>query len=177
MIVNERSNRHSRLLAVADEMLTAIRTAPKGRGLDLIEAAVVDGDDIARLCDELERMCEATGKAFLRRDAANLRDHAQCVVLIGVRQGPIGLNCGYCGFPSCDEKPEAVPCSFNTVDVGIAIGSACATAADHRVDSRVMYSVGAAAMHLQMLPGCTQLFAIPLSSTSKNPFFDRPPLP
>ncbi|MDE6268711.1 MAG: ferredoxin [Muribaculaceae bacterium] len=176
MIINERDNRHARLLAVAGEMLTAIRTAPKGRGLDKIEAAVVDGDDIISLCDELERMCDATGKAFYRRDASNLREHAQCVVLIGVKQGPIGLNCGYCGFTSCGEKPAQVPCSFNTVDVGIAIGSACSTAADHRVDTRVMYSVGAAAMHLDMLPGCRQLFAIPLSSTSKNPFFDRPPV-
>lgn len=176
MITNERDNRHARLLAVAGEMLTAVRTAPKGRGLDKIEAAVVDGDDIIRLCDELERMCEASGKAFYRRDASNLREHAQCVVLIGVKQGPIGLNCGYCGYSSCGEKPSQVPCSFNTVDVGIAIGSACATAADHRVDTRVMYSVGAAAMHLDMLPGCRQLFAIPLSSTSKNPFFDRPPV-
>ncbi len=71
-----------------------------------------------------------------------------------------------------DEFPE-VPCAVNTVDVGIAIGSACSVAADHRVDSRVMFSVGCAAIELGMMPGCTSVYGIPISSTSKNPFFDR----
>ena len=35
-----------------------------------------------------------------------------------------------------------VPCAFNSIDVGIAVGSACATAADLRLDTRVMYSAG-----------------------------------
>ncbi len=40
---------------------------------------------------------------------------------------------------------EGVPCAINSIDVGIAIGSACATAADMRVDTRVMFSAGLAA--------------------------------
>ncbi|MDD3489690.1 MAG: ferredoxin domain-containing protein, partial [Paludibacter sp.] len=71
-----------------------------------------------------------------------------------------------------DEFPE-VPCAVNTVDVGIAIGSACSVAADHRVDSRVMFSVGRAAIELGLLPDCTSVYGIPVSSSSKNPFFDR----
>jgi len=59
------------------------------------------------------------------------------------------------------------------VDVGIAIGSACAVAADHRVDSRVMFSVGRVAQETGLLPGCSSIYGIPVSSTSKNPFFDR----
>lgn len=36
-----------------------------------------------------------------------------------------------------------------------------------------MYSAGMAAERLQLLPGCTQYFAIPISASSKSPFFDR----
>jgi uncharacterized ferredoxin-like protein len=68
-----------------------------------------------------------------------------------------------------------VPCAINSVDVGIAIGSACATAADNRVDTRVMFSAGLAAQRLNILEGCKQVFAIPISASSKNPFFDRKP--
>ncbi|MDB0807020.1 ferredoxin domain-containing protein, partial [Phocaeicola vulgatus] len=52
---------------------------------------------------------------------------------------------------------------------------ACATAADNRVDTRVMFSAGLAAQRLNWLEGCTQVYAIPVSASSKNPFFDRKP--
>lgn len=53
--------------------------------------------------------------------------------------------------------------------------SACATAADQRVDTRVMFSVGLAAQRLQLLGDCKCVMAIPVSASSKNPFFDRKP--
>ena len=65
------------------------------------------------------------------------------------------------------------PCAVNTVDVGIAIGSACSVAADHRVDSRVMFSVGRVAQKMNMMPGCSSIYGIPISGSTKNPFFDR----
>jgi uncharacterized ferredoxin-like protein len=61
------------------------------------------------------------------------------------------------------------------VDVGIALGSACATAADLRVDTRVLFSGGLVAEKLGWLEHCTQVYAIPVSASSKNPFFDRVP--
>lgn len=84
-----------------------------------------------------------------------------------------GLNCGHCGFPTCVAKPEGVPCAINSIDLGIAIGSACATAADNRVDSRVMFSAGLAAQRLNWLIDCKSVMAIPISASSKSPFFDR----
>ena len=62
---------------------------------------------------------------------------------------------------------------MNTIDVGIAVGSACATAADLRLDTRVMYSVGYAALKLGWMPSCNYIIDIPVSASSKNPFFDR----
>ena len=174
MLLNERQNRRERLLKVAEAMATAARTAPKGKGFDINEILTVTDEHIAELSAEMIKYSEKSGLKFFLRDAENLQ-HAEAVILIGTKSQTHGLNCGYCGFATCNEKQEQpdIPCSLNSVDVGIAIGSACATAADMRVDSRVMFSAGRAAQDLDWLPGCSNIYAIPISCTSKNPFFDR----
>ncbi len=175
MVQNERDLRHEQALNVARQMMTAARTAPKGKGIDVIEIALVTDDDLPRLADEMRRISDETGMKFFLRDADNILQ-AECVVLIGTREQPQGLNCGHCGFPTCAGRAAGVPCALNTVDVGIAVGSACATAADFRVDTRVMFSAGLAAQRLGMLPqGSKMVLAIPVSASSKNPFFDRKP--
>ena len=174
MIINERESRHEQVLNVARQMMTAARTAPKGKGVDIIEVALVTDEDIKKLSEQLISLSEEKGMKFFLRDADNILS-AECVILIGTRELAQGLNCGHCGFPTCAERSLGVPCAINSVDVGIAIGSACATAADHRVDTRVMFSAGLAAQRLDILKGCKQVFAIPVSASSKNPFFDRKP--
>ena len=174
MIINERESRHEQVLNVARQMMTAARTAPKGKGVDIIEVALVTDEDIKKLSEQLISLSEEKGMKFFLRDADNILS-AECVLLIGTRELAQGLNCGHCGFPTCAERSTGVPCVIKSVDVGIAIGSACATAADHRVDTRVMFSAGLAAQRLDILKGCKQVFAIPVSASSKNPFFDRKP--
>ena len=174
MIINERESRHEQVLNVARQMMTAARTAPKGKGVDIIEVALVTDEDIKKLSEQLISLSEEKGMKFFLRDADNILS-AECVLLIGTRELAQGLNCGHCGFPTCAERSLGVLCAINSVDVGIAIGSACATAADHRVDTRVMFSAGLAAQRLDILKGCKQVFAIPVSASSKNPFFDRKP--
>ena len=174
MIINERESRHEQVLNVARQMMTAARTAPKGKGVDIIEVALVTDEDIKKLSEQLISLSDEKGMKFFLRDADNILS-AECVLLIGTRELAQGLNCGHCGFPTCAERSTGVPCVINSVDVGIAIGSACATAADHRVDTRVMFSAGLAAQRLDILKGCKQVFAIPVSASSKNPFFDRKP--
>jgi len=174
MLINERDTRRERLLQVASEMMTAARTAPKGKGYDIIEVALVTDETIQKLSEAMLAYSQKTGMKFITRDADNIL-RAEAIVLIGTKQQTHGLNCGYCGFSTCNEKnnfPE-VPCAINTVDVGIAIGSACSVAADHRVDSRVMFSVGRVAQELNLLPCCSSIYGIPISCTSKSPFFDR----
>ena len=174
MIQNERDCRHEHVLDVARQMLTAARTAPKGKGIDVIEAALVTGEDIKKLSEKMVAMVEEHGMKFFLRDADNILQ-AECVIIIGTREQVQGLNCAHCGYPTCAGRPEGVPCAVNSVDVGIAIGSACATAADLRVDTRVMFSAGLAAQQLESLPGCRSVYAIPVSASTKNPFFDRKP--
>lgn len=174
MLLNERNTRSERLMAVANAMMTAARTAPKGKGFDIIEIVTLTGEDIIQLSEAMRVYSDKTGLMFVLRDAENIL-HAEAVILIGTRQQLHNLNCGYCGFETCADKLQQpdVPCALNTVDVGIAIGSACAVAADARVDSRVMFSAGRVAQELNLLPECSSIYAIPISSTSKSPFFDR----
>ena len=174
MILNERDARHEHILQVARQMMTAARTAPKGKGIDIIEVALITDNEIKQLSDTMIAMVEEHGMKFFLRDADNILS-AECIVLIGTREQAQGLNCGHCGFETCSGRTESVPCAINSIDVGIAIGSACATAADMRVDTRVMFSAGLAAQRLNWLKDCKQVMAIPVSASSKSPFFDRKP--
>ena len=165
MILNERDARHEHILQVARQMMTAARTAPKGKGIDIIEVALITDEEIKQLSDTMIAMVEEHGMKFFLRDADNILSAEQTQ----------GLNCGHCGFTTCVGRTEGVPCALNSIDVGIAIGSACAMAADLRVDTRVMFSAGLAAQRLNWLKDCKMVMAIPVSASSKNPFFDRKP--
>ncbi|KAA6347558.1 hypothetical protein EZS27_004989 [termite gut metagenome] len=172
MVLNERDCRHEHVLHVGRQMMTAARTAPKGKGMDIIETALIEGEEIKLLSETILTMAAKNGLKFFLRDANNILS-AECIVLIGTREQEHKLNCGHCGYSTCKERAEGVPCAINTIDVGIAIGSACATAADFRVDTRVMFSAGLAAQQLDWLHGCKMVMAIPVCAASKNPFFDR----
>ena len=66
-------------------------------------------------------------------------------------------------------------CIFATTDLGIAMGSAVAAAADDRIDNRIMYSIGRAVDVMPEYNGGEDAIwmGIPLSVTGKSPFFDR----
>lgn len=174
MIIDERESRGEHIISIARQLMSAGRTAPKAKGLDNLEIATVVGDDIAKLSEAMREESERTGLKFLLRDAGNV-DSSDAVILVAARSVNQGLNCGYCGYSSCADKdinPQAA-CALSHVDVGIAIGSMCATAADLRVDSRVMFSIGLGAKRLGLLAGCHSIYGIPISVSSKSPFFDR----
>lgn len=168
---------------LAKSILLAARTAPKAKGVDDIVTALVEKEDIEGLASEMERLADEKGSgfAFLKRDAANLRN-AGAAVLIGVKtSGAAGLDCGACGFKTCAEmlnrqKVEVEfrgpNCMLKYVDLGIAIGAAAAKAKDLCIDNRVMYSIGAAA-RVSCLMDADVVFGIPLSITGKSIFFDR----
>lgn len=175
MIENERLIRHNAVVDMAHQMMIAARTAPKGKGVDLIEIALVSQRaDLETLAEAMRQRAEESGMKFLLRDADNILS-GEAVLLIGTKREPLSLNCGYCGFASCAQKPASVPCAINSIDVGIALGAACSKAADLRLDTRVMFSVGWCSTMLNWLPGCSQTIAIAIGAASKNPFFDRKP--
>ena len=85
MILNERDSRHEHVLNVARQMMTTARTAPKGKGIDIIETAIVTGEEIQQLSDTLKAMFEEFGMKFFLRDADNILQ-AECILLIGTRE-------------------------------------------------------------------------------------------
>jgi uncharacterized ferredoxin-like protein len=172
MILDERETRHAQVMIAVKQMMIAARTAPKGKGIDILEIVAVEGKEIETLSAKTKELGKKNGMSFFLRDAENILS-AEAVVLIGTRQSVQNLNCARCGFSTCSDKPKTVPCAINSVDVGIAIGSACAIAADFRLDTRVMFSVGYSAQALNWPKRCDMVFAIPVSASSKNPFFDR----
>ena len=49
MILNERDSRHEQVLQIGKQMMIAARTAPKAKGVDIIEVALITDEDIQRL--------------------------------------------------------------------------------------------------------------------------------
>lgn len=171
----EEDIRLENLLRTAGCMVTAARTAPKAKGMDLLEAVILSGGEVQQLADKMKEIGNREGSQVFIRDAGNLRE-TSVIVLLGTKGKPIGLRyCGMCGFPDCDAmQQQGGRCIFNPGDLGIAVGSAVSIAADHRVDNRVLYTAGMAAREAGFLSAETVIaFGIPLSATGKNPYFDR----
>jgi uncharacterized ferredoxin-like protein len=174
LLVNEETQ--AKGLSQAAEMICiAARTAPKGKGVDLLVTAIVAGEEKEKIAQKMREIAQRDGVGFFARDAGNV-EKAGVVVLLGTRKQPLGLpHCGYCGFADCSAMQAAGgTCAFNTGDLGIAVGSAVSRAADLRIDNRVMYSAGKAALELGLMGEDVAIaYGIPLSATGKNPFFDR----
>ena len=178
MLIDGRSVEEKAVLQVAELMAAAARTAPKAHGYDNLEVLILTGEEKAALAAEMRRICEEIGAPFFGRDADNV-DAAAAVVLMGAKNAPIGLGeCRYCGFENCGATVKAQGhCAFNNVDLGIAMGSAVSVASAHKIDSRIFYTAGKAALQLNYFPPKVKVaFGIPLSVSAKSPFHDRQPL-
>ena len=57
MILNERDARHEHILQVARQMMTAARTAPKGKGIDIIEVALITDEAVSYTHLTLPTIC------------------------------------------------------------------------------------------------------------------------
>lgn len=175
-VIRENEIRFQTVLKVGELMLVAARTAPKGRGIDDLDYCLLFGDELLALANKMHEIAARDGMAFFSRDADNVLN-SQALVLLGTRIQARGIKkCGFCGFIDCAEKNTFAnsPCAFNTGDLGIAIGSAVSVAANNRVDNRIMFSVGVAAMELGLMQKDIKItYGIPLSVGSKSIFFDR----
>jgi len=175
-ITREEKLNKAALKDIAQKMLLAARTAPKACGKDNTVLALVEGNDIKKIARKMKEQGRKHKVDFFIRDADNILK-APVMILLGTKIQSMGLKkCGMCGYKNCagKEKHPNAPCVFNTGDLGIAVGSAVSVAMDHRVDNRIMYTVGQAVLELGILGrGVKVAYGIPLSATGKNPFFDR----
>lgn len=175
---------------VAGLMALAARTAPKGRGQDSISIRVLTKTEIKKLVAAMKGYGSSREHyRFFLRDAANVEASDACILIGATGRDAAGINCGACGYAGCTEflkaaqkaktKKSDLPypgpnCAIKMADLGIAVGSAAKTAQIHNVDNRIMFSAGTIAIALGLLgKDCTVAYAIPLSATGKNIYFDR----
>lgn len=175
------------VLAVANAMAVAARTAPKARGTDAIETLIVYDEELSTLSQAMIEHGKTTKMSdTFTRDAGNVLS-SQAVLLIGLRdlrpkKPDNPLDCGACGHGDCAgflraEKsagrdfPGPV-CMFQSIDLGISLASACALAAGFHVDNRMMYTIGGPARKLGWMASQI-IIGIPLSCAGKNIYFDR----
>ncbi len=177
-VLHEKDLRGSQIKDIAKKMMIAARTAPKARGHDYLTIAMAEGNTIENISKKMTEIGNRINSNTFLRDASNILQ-AEAIVLLGTKIHDLGLGsqlCGLCGFENCQEKNKhpQIPCAFNTGDLGIAIGSAVSIAADHRVDNRIMWTIGMACKELEILENNTAIiYGIPLSISGKNTFFDR----
>ena len=173
MIVDEAIDIVSKLLVI-----DAI-TAPKSVGRDDIVVDIVSDEKIKeKILSQMESITDRGGKSFYKRDAINCRDVLH-IILIGFKEFYHGFDCGFCGFSGCDEcAKNGGICAVTATDCGIAIGSLVKLASIFGVDNRIMISIGQAAVEMGYYKERYSFkvrgaYGIPLSATTKNPFFDR----
>lgn len=178
MIMRHEQAEEKAVLRTAELMAAVARTAPKACGMDNLEVLILTGEEKDRLAEEMRSVGKAFGQGmeFMVRDG-QLVDISPVIVLLGAKTNPmqLGKACGFCGFSDCaDNQKHHGSCAFNTIDLGIAVGSAVSIAADRRIDNRVLYSAGKAALSLGIFSETVMAaVGIPLSVSSKSPFFDR----
>lgn len=182
-IINSKEAEKDGIMQVSKLMLLSARTAPKSGGVDNIVTVIISGSEKESLVKEMEKIAEERNNAGFKRDADNVRN-SENVVLIGVK-GTVkfGFDCGACGYSNCEEFERAEKkmgrdfvgpnCFFKALDLGIALGSAVKTASIHNVDNRIMYRIGAAAELMKMLPEASVIMGIPVSAKGKSIYFDR----
>ncbi len=175
-MISESEFEKESILSIAKKMALAARTAPKGRGRDTLEIKIAEKKDIEIIANHMDKISQENKIHFFGRDAANIRN-CEAVVFIGTTIDSLDLTfCGFCGLENCGNKnmQNDVPCTFNNIDLGIALGSAVSVAADNRIDNRILFSAGKAIIELEMMHKETKIiFGIGLSASSKNIFFDR----
>jgi len=176
MIYKRETTERNAAMSVADLMTAVARTAPKACGVDELETLVLDGEDKDRLTAVMRELGASSGQTFFIRDAGNV-DACHCVVLIGTSVKPRSLDCSLCGTKNCEAAvKESIPCALAVTDLGIATGSAAATAMDHRMDNRVLFTAGMAALKMKLFSDNVKVcYGIGLSTSGKNVFFDRRP--
>lgn len=155
-------------------MLAVARTAPKARGMDNLVTMVISGKDLKPLINKMLQLGKITDRQAFSRNAGALKE-SDMAILFGTRLKPMALDCGMCGFKACQEcMDRKARCMYNSLDLGIAIGSAVSLAGRFHIDNRIMYTMGLAALELGIMGKDVKIaMGIPLSISGKNIFFDR----
>lgn len=183
--INSNEAEKDGILTAAKLMAVSARTAPKGRGLDSIKTLVLhEREELEELAKAMEGVYREDPERldFFQRNANEVRKSA-VVLLIGVTGEPkrpeLPLNCGACGIDCAgmaktkkrDQGMMRGPmCHMQSIDLGIALGSAVKTASELNIDNRMMFSIGGASRRIKLMDA-DFVVGIPLAAMGKNPYF------
>lgn len=181
---------HEYLLEVAKACALASAKAQTLTHRLELQAEIITDEDIEPVIDILESLGETS--TFQLHDAVALRHLSKQkklppILLLGADlTKPALWDCGACGFKTCGEylkylKTEkgmgigayGPTCVWKAIDFGAACDYACACAARHQTEARIMFSVGAVSMLLGRLDGASFVLGLPIGPVGKNLWFDR----
>jgi uncharacterized ferredoxin-like protein len=194
---------NEKLLTVAGLCATAALKAPQMTGTTELKLEVLTGEELDPIIEMLGILGEDNTVCFgdnKTLQACKDKGTVPVVLLMGGKGlGHSGLdwNCGACGFATCAEhaayveeerqkppdfsRPSAfgVPgpvCVWKSIDTGMAMDYACATAAQHNVENRAMASVGVISQALGYLGECEIGIGLCLGPAEYEVYYNRPSL-
>ena len=112
MVIDERECRREEMAAIARQIMIAGRTAPKGKGIDIIEIVTVTGETIAELAGAVRDASAATGifsarcgehPTGRRRDFGRLPQFGDVAELRLLRLPDLRCEKRASGRPLCDQ--------------------------------------------------------------------------
>lgn len=178
------------LLEIAKSIVMAIYKAPQVTGKTKIEAEIVWGEDLAPIIEVMEQTARIF--RYVQWDYETIkrcydRGEPPVIINIGASVGisNLGWNCGACGFDTCGEFNAysrdqggggllgGPSCNWKLLDWSIACDWACAAAWQHRVDNRIMGSVGSALGFLGFLPDSNVKIGLALGPPRDMVYYNR----
>lgn len=178
------------LLEVAKSIVLAIHKAPQITGKTKIEAEILWGEDIEPIIEVLGPVASLV--RYVQWDYETIkscydRGESPIIISIGakVNRSNLGWNCGACGWDTCAEfnayskdqggggQLGGPSCNWKILDYAIACDWACAAAMQHKVDNRIMGSLGFALQALNYLPNSDVKLAIALGPPRDLVYYSR----
>jgi uncharacterized ferredoxin-like protein len=178
------------LVEVAKSIVLAIHKAPQITGKTKIEAEIVWGEDLEPIIDVMEPV----GKVmrYVQWDYETIKNcyekgESPVIILIGgkISSSNLNWNCGACGFSTCKEfnayskeykgggQLGGPSCNWKVLDWAMACDWACASAWQHRVDNRIMGSIGFATNALGFMPNMDAQLGLALGPPRDMVYYSR----
>jgi uncharacterized ferredoxin-like protein len=157
----EKARRQVDGLSSPDEILSSIQEELKRWDLGDLEVVIVSGRQKEGLAKYMYQLAEELRDPSCKADAREIR-RAKAVILVGLRDGGdvIGMNCGACGFPSCEDMLQSrvagllfpgPTCVIKALELGAAVGLLTWSRPVLSRDRKAMVRIGVAAKRLGLV--------------------------
>jgi len=178
------------IVEVAKSIALAIHKAPQITGKTKIEAEIVWGEDLEPIIDVMGPVAKVM--RYVQWDYETIKNcyekgESPVIILIGgkISSSNLNWNCGACGFSTCKEfnayskeykgggQLGGPSCNWKVLDWAMACDWACASAWQHRVDNRIMGSVGFATNALGFMPNMDAQLGLALGPPRDMVYYSR----